>query len=218
MNTLFNLDGPVMTFLSKFCDLLIVSILWIIFSCPIITIGPATSALYHTVHKVIFQNEGYLLTTFWNSFKSNAKQGIILTLLTTFLILFAFVCFNFSKSMEFDSVLGLLYLVITAFVSFFTCILCTYGFPVLSRFYMKTIDIIKTSIALAVTRFGFTLLLIIIFLLCIVASYIAPVTMFLLPGCYAMAAERLIEPGFKKALDSLEKAKSIDEHKKDPNN
>lgn len=206
MNDIFKLDAPIFTILSKFCDLLILSILWTIFSIPLITIGPASSALYHTIHKSFFKNEGYVASTFWKSFKTNLKQGIILTLFCIPIAFFAFISYNFSKSMGHATFLGVLYLVVCLFCILFVLTIFTYGFPTLSRFYMKIGDVVKTSVAFAITRAGFSVLLFLIFGICAIAFYIAPITCLLLPACYTMAAERLLEPAFKKALAALEEA------------
>lgn len=77
MNTIFNVNGPVFTFLSKVCDVLIVSILWTLFCLPVVTAAPACAALYHTVHKSLLKSEGYIVSTFWKSFRSSLKQGIL---------------------------------------------------------------------------------------------------------------------------------------------
>lgn len=206
MNSIFKLDGPVFTILNKFCDVLILSILWLVFCFPLITIGPASAALYHTAHKSLLHSEGYVLSTFWKSFRANLKQGILLTLLCVPVSAFCVVSYFFSDSLGRGSVLGAVYFAVTILVSLFLLIMLTYTFPVLSRFYMTVPQILMTSVALAVTRIGFTLLLIVILLLCVFAVWLAPFTGFVLPACYAMAAERLIEPAFKKALDAREKA------------
>lgn len=206
MNSIFKLDGPIFTILNKFCDVLILSILWILFSIPLITIGPASAALYHTAHKVLLHSEGYVLSTFWKSFRTNLKQGILLTLLCVPVAAFCVVSYFFSNSLGKGSILGAVYFAVTILVSLLLLIMLTYTFPVLSRFYMTIPQLLTTSVALAVTRFGFTLLLIVIFLLSAFAFWLAPFTGFVLPACFAMASERLIEPAFKKALDAREKA------------
>lgn len=200
MNDIFNLEGPFFTILSKFCDMLILSICWTLFSIPVVTIGPATSALYHTIHNSFFQNRGYIIATFWESFKSNFKQGIMLTLLCIPVGLFALISFHFSKSMGHETPLGILYIVVCVFCVLFVLIMFSYGFPTLSRFYMKFVDIIKSSVAFAITRAGFTILLLLILCICAFAFYVAPVSCFLIPACYTMASERLLEPAFQKAI------------------
>lgn len=204
MNHLVKFDGPVFTFLTKFCDVLILSTLWILFSIPLITIGPASAALYHSVHKVIFLNEGYTVSTFWKSFCSSLKQGILLTLLCIPVAAFGVVSYFFSRSFDRGNILEYLYFAVSILTALFLIVMLTYTFPILSRFYMTIPNILKASVALAVTRIGFTFLLGIIFILCAGAFLIAPFVGFILPACYAMASERLLEPGFQKLLASEE--------------
>ena len=203
---MFNLDSPLWNILTKFCDLLILSILWIVFSLPIITMGPATAALYHSVHKSVLESSGYTVSTFWKSFRTNLKQGIQLTLLSLLPIAFTLVSYLFSDFLGKESLLGVFYKIVSIVVGVFTLSTILYAFPVLSRFYMKTRDILKTALAFAVTRIFFTLILDVLTVICALAIFIAPVTGFLLPALMAMAAERLIEPAFRKAMDAKEKA------------
>ena len=71
MNHFFHVNGPVFTFLSKFCDVLIISILWTLFCLPVVTVGPACAALYHTVHKSLLKSDGFL-PAFSNPFHLNS--------------------------------------------------------------------------------------------------------------------------------------------------
>ena len=198
MNTIFNMEGPIFTIINKIADVVILSVLWVLFSLPIVTIGAATTALYHATHKVIMKSEGYVFGTFFKSFKANLKQSIFLTLLFVLLGIFAFVCYNFSSSLPKGNMIGYLYYGIMILVIFLMLILVTYGFAVLSRFYMKTMDIMKAAIALAVTRIGCTLLLALIFTICGITFYLIPGSVFILPVCCMIAAERLIEPALLK--------------------
>ncbi|MFQ9389333.1 MAG: YesL family protein [Coprococcus sp.] len=56
-------------------NIIYVSVLWILFSIPIITIGASSTALYYTVTKVIRHGRSYIFREFWQSFKSNLKQS-----------------------------------------------------------------------------------------------------------------------------------------------
>lgn len=200
MNQLFNPDNIVWTFLSKCVDLVILSLLWLLFSLPIITAGASTAALYHSVHRSVFSDSGYAAATFWRSFRENAKQGILLTLLCALPFAFCFAAWLFADSLGEGSILGLVYhaaSVLTGVLAFSTAATL---FPLLSRFYMKTPDLIKTAFALAVTRAGFTLILDFILILCLFTVYMIHAGIFVLPGVAALAAERLLEPGFRKIL------------------
>ena len=71
---LFDLDNPVMRFLSRVADLLVLNLLFILCSIPIFTTGASITALYYCFFKMKDQEEGYLAKRFFKSFKENFKQ------------------------------------------------------------------------------------------------------------------------------------------------
>ena len=75
MRWLLNIDNPVMRYIIKIFDCMCLSILWLFFCLPVITIGAATTALYATVHRYIRKDEGHLLRTFWDTFRENWKRS-----------------------------------------------------------------------------------------------------------------------------------------------
>lgn len=81
MNKLFDLNSPFMRALSRMADLVILSFLWFVFCLPIFTIGPSSAALCFVAMKLAKKEEIRVIPTFWQSFKVNFKQGIILNLI-----------------------------------------------------------------------------------------------------------------------------------------
>lgn len=81
MNKLFDLNSPFMRALSRMTDLVILSFLWFVFCLPVITIGPASAALCFVAMKLAKQEDIRLIATFWQSFKVNFKQGVVLNLI-----------------------------------------------------------------------------------------------------------------------------------------
>jgi uncharacterized membrane protein YesL len=82
MNKMFSNDGPVMAFLSKCADIIVLSALWFLCSIPIITIGPATAALYYVALKIVRKEEGLKVSkAFFHGFATNFKQGVVLNLI-----------------------------------------------------------------------------------------------------------------------------------------
>lgn len=81
MQQLFNLDSPVIRFLTHLANLMFLTFLWLIFSIPIVTIGASTSALYRC-HFLLHNDEGGgVFKEFWNGFRSNFKKGTLLFLI-----------------------------------------------------------------------------------------------------------------------------------------
>jgi uncharacterized membrane protein YesL len=76
----FSINSPVIQFLAKVADMIILNILTLILSIPIVTIGAATTALHYAVDKV-FAEEGTLLKNYFHAFVTNFKQSTVYWLL-----------------------------------------------------------------------------------------------------------------------------------------
>lgn len=77
----FSTDSRFFRIMSRVADCMILSILWFLFSLPIITAGATTASLYYCVCKVLREEQGYAVSSFWHSFRSNLKQGTLITLI-----------------------------------------------------------------------------------------------------------------------------------------
>ena len=98
IQTLFDPDNAVWSFLQKFYSLALAGLLWFICSLPIITLGPATIALYRYSFAVLDGCESYLFKSFFSVFAKSLRQGIAVTLqlllATSFLIFDAWFFLN----------------------------------------------------------------------------------------------------------------------------
>ena len=52
------------------------SLAWLVCSLPVVTIGPATAALYYAAVKSVRRGEGRVGQSFFHSFRENLKTGI----------------------------------------------------------------------------------------------------------------------------------------------
>ena len=78
MGRFFNVDNPVWRFIGNLADVFIVSILWIVCSLPIVTIGASTTAMYYVTLKLASNQEGYTVRSFFKSFRENFKQATVI--------------------------------------------------------------------------------------------------------------------------------------------
>lgn len=77
----FNYDNPVWRFIGKFFDVMILNVLWIVCSIPIVTMGASTTAVYYVTLKMVRDQEGATVKSFFKSFKENFKQATIIWLI-----------------------------------------------------------------------------------------------------------------------------------------
>ncbi len=189
MSGFFNLDNPLFTILSKIADLLVLSIIYILLCLPIITIGPATTALYYTVVKVIRRERGYVFREFFKSFRLNFKKGAIVGVIITIIqLILAFDLYYAWGILGEDSQKGSILLGVFTALIIFTIAFVIYVYPLLSRFEMSYRQIFKSTIFMSIRHFPSTFLMLVVLiafvLITILSNYmlivIAPaLTMFI---------------------------------------
>ena len=98
-----NLDSPVIVFLTTVADFMILNILFILCCAPVITIGPAVSALYTITMREARHEGGYIFKPFFKAFKNNFKQAF-LVITGVFAVIFIFSLFYvFALIARFDN-------------------------------------------------------------------------------------------------------------------
>lgn len=86
---IFSTDSRFFHIMSRIADCILLSILWFVFSLPVITAGAATSALYYCAVKVLREDQGDTVKRFWHAFKTNVKQCTVITVLVLIILLAA---------------------------------------------------------------------------------------------------------------------------------
>lgn len=79
-NRLFDPNNDFFSFLGDLVDVVGLSILWLFCCLPVVTIGPACTALYHTVFRGLRQRQKGRYLRFLECFRENLKQGVVVTL------------------------------------------------------------------------------------------------------------------------------------------
>lgn len=80
MNGMFDPENKFWMFMEKVTNVMGISLLWLICSLPIVTMGAATTAVFqYTLHQVR-DEEGYVWNGFFKAFKQNFRQATVLWL------------------------------------------------------------------------------------------------------------------------------------------
>lgn len=207
MGNLFNLDNPFFTFLGKVVDIVLISILWLICCIPIVTIVPATSALYYTVVKVIRRERGYLTREFFHAFKTNFKTGFLTGLILIAVVAILLLDRHFTRAMK-GNLAVILFTVFNAML-FLLFLVTLYICPVLSRFSMGVKNLFKTSFFMAMRHLPTTILLAVITIVFILGVYIIPIIVIIAPGVCYLLSSLLMERVLKKYMpEKSEEAES----------
>lgn len=149
------MDNIVVRALSRLFDLILLNILWVLFSLPLVTVGASTAALYSVMMKIVANEEGYIIRGFLNAFRRNLKQSTVvwLMLLAAGAVLAADVMILGSFT-GMPAKAGLVLLGAVAFIYLTELI---FVFPLIARFENTTFRTIKNAVLIPFARLGFML-------------------------------------------------------------
>ena len=77
---MFKLESPLVNFLNKVADIMILGVIFMIFCIPVITAGASFTAAYYMGFKMVKNEETYIIKGFFKAFRENFKQATILWL------------------------------------------------------------------------------------------------------------------------------------------
>ncbi len=160
MRNLFNMDNPVFRFLSRLADLMILNIIFLIFSLPIVTIGASSTALYYVALKIAANEEGYIFRSFWKSFRENFRQATIIWLIVLGVFLVLGLDFTIMNNMTGSLVTAFRVLIPAGAILFFFFLL--YVFPTLARFSNSIANTARNAFIMSIAHLPWTLLLTVI--------------------------------------------------------
>ncbi len=157
---MFKLDSPLMNFLNKVADIMILNCIVIIFSIPIFTAGAALTAAYYMGYKMVKNEESYILKGFWHSFKDNFKQSTILWIIM--LVIVGVIVADYRivlfSGIAFSSNMRIMMLVVTVVFAMGAA----YVFPMQARYTNTVKNTLKNSILMALAHLPTSFLLVVV--------------------------------------------------------
>lgn len=212
MGKLFDLDSPIMRFLGRVGDMMILNILVMICCIPIITVGAAFTAMHYVLLKMVRDEEGYLIRGFFKSFVQNFKQATLIWLL---MLLVAAVYVGDSYIFGYSGVAFPRFLIIAIIAVGVTMMMVAmYVFPLLARFDNTIKNTLRNAAVLTVANLPKTILMALIYVLpLILVYYSAYSTIFIIMFGFsvpAYGAAYLYSGIFKKFEPETEQTSDMD--------
>jgi len=173
LERMFNYENPVWQFMNRVADLLILNLLFMVFSIPIVTIGASYTALTYTMVKIVRKEDTYVFKEFWSSFKSNFKQAtqMWLILIPFILVLSCDLYFWYIDVVEGLGAFPKVLKVTTVIVVLIILVVTIYAFPVLSHFDNTVRNTLKNAFLISLINIPYTIFFIIVMLLPFVAIF-----------------------------------------------
>lgn len=158
MAKIFDLDNPVWRFMGKVFDMMVLTVLWVVTSLPVVTIGASTTALYYVGMKLARDEEGYIIKDFFRSFKENFRQATAAWAIL--LALGIFFAVDLTWYYQFKSGVGVMIFFMFVILTALYIMVLTYAFPLLARCRTSVKQIFLMAFVMSVKNFGWTLLMV----------------------------------------------------------
>ena len=176
---MFSPDSPVISFLGKIADLIIINLLVIICSLPIFTIGASWTAMYYVTVKMVKNEESYVTKDFFKSFKQNFRQATVIWLinLIVLLVLGADALIIRGGIMTLPQPV----IVVMVIIAIFVLAVMIFVYPVLSHFDNTIRNTIKNSFLLSISNFPYTVMFALVIAVPFAVAFLTEAGMRLLP-------------------------------------
>lgn len=205
----FSVDGSFYRFMTSLMNICILSILWLVTSLPLVTVGISTVALFDVCLRMVDDEEGYVTRQYFRAFTRNWKQGFVLGILNLVCIYVVYLDFEIFHKLERHPLPLLIAGMISAF--YFLCTFI-YAYPQVARYDNKFHIILRNSNRMAIRFFGWTLLILVLCGLEVILFLWSGPTMILGlligPGCIVYTISAVMKRNFRK----LERDRKEGEH------
>ncbi|MCI5872812.1 MAG: DUF624 domain-containing protein [Clostridiales bacterium] len=223
MGEFFNLDNKFFQGINKVIDCVLLNVLWIFCCVPLITAflvawqsgvalywvicwltfalaGPATTALYYAINKVVRHGRSYIWKEYWHAFFSNFKQAaaaaLVVAGLGLFMVLDCYIMYQFAKAGEKS---GALYAVFLIFILLIV-MWATYVFPYIARFENKLLQVLKNTALIAIANLPWTFVLLVVLIVSALLVWAMPPVLVIVPSVYMLIANFILEKVFLKYM------------------
>ena len=197
MSRIFGVEGPVWNFLGKMTDIMILSLLFIVTSLPVITIGASLTALYAMMFRLSNNTEGRILKGYFKEFAAafpRVTPLYLLMLLTAFLLA-GDVYITMFTDMPGGRLLMPVALVLAVMYVFFL----HYFFPLFSKCDVPMKKVLLFSVMMPVREILRTLFMVFITAVMLaVGIFVCAPFLLLVPGVTAFSHAVLFRDIFKK--------------------
>lgn len=208
----FSINSKFYHFMSKVADCMILSVLWLFTSLPLVTIGTASTALYYCIIKVIREESGSPVKSFFHAFRNNFKQGVAISLIAIILCILTTLVGSavYAFATNGDTLAGIYfaYLVLLAFGIAWL----HYAISYVARFQASLGTILKNSLVLCIFHLPLSLSMMLLLVIVAVAWFMmlpaSFMALLLLPAGYAWISSFLLERIYSKYLPAEEECEN----------
>lgn len=184
----------------KLGDMMILSVLWLLFSLPVVTMGTSSAALYYAINRRFSHKSEAAASDFMHSFRQNLKQGIFLTLIYLgYGSILAFDIYAARNGIN-GTTLPEIYEQIAYVLILPVAFTLPYVFAYLSRFDNTVKEILRHCFFFCATHLLHTIIILLLVLASGAAMVFFPPSALVVPAICTYLCSKYIEMDFRQAI------------------
>lgn len=203
-------DSPLMQFLTKVANIMIINVLTLICCLPIFTIGAALTAMHYMCLKMVRNEEGYIVKGYFKAFKEAFKQAtpvwlVLLALIAIFIGDFVIVYFS-------ENEFNYWFQVALSAMAIMVMLTLLMVFPLMGKFTNTVFQTLKNALIISVVKFPITLLVIVMNAIPIIVTLffleLFPLVLLFGMAAPAYGTEKLLNKYFLKLEEHIMEAQA----------
>ena len=151
----YNQDSKFWHFATLVADFILLNLFFIVLCIPIVTIGPAVSALIHTTLRLSEDENRTIIKPFWNEFKRDITKKMVLWIV--YLVIIAAMIYmvqfywNFANNnVDLFRIFGFMLFVLSALILVTTIVASIIGLAMTTKYFSPIKRLIKNSYLLII--------------------------------------------------------------------
>ncbi|MGI5190309.1 YesL family protein [Promicromonospora sp. CA-289599] len=145
MSKIFHPDSPLLRFLDKVADVMILNLVFVATAIPVVTLGAALTALNYTAMKIVSGESTSVAGDYLRSFRTNFKQATLLGLTVVGLALVLAAWYVVVDNLDVPIIVRVVLLVVFYLVAFRFVLATLYVFPYNATFENTVLEVLNNS-------------------------------------------------------------------------
>lgn len=149
MFSMFSPDSKIMQIIGRICDLVVLNILFLLTCLPVFTIGTAASAMYTLCFRMLRQEDGKIIRSYFRAFRENFKPATGMFAILVLILVPDY--FYFDRFFHAEGAMHYLYFFFV-FIAAITVLAAGFAFPWVSQFRNSISQTLLNSLLLSISH------------------------------------------------------------------
>lgn len=156
---IFSLDNVFGKFMDKVWKWIILNFLCMLCCIPLITVGPAITALFSVLMQMTRGEEDAIIKSYFRAFKRNFKQAVIIHMLLLVIAVVILLNVYYGKQLQREYEFYKYWQYLMYVIAFVYLMVLTYVYPLVATFENTVWGTVKNALLLPITHIGWTCLM-----------------------------------------------------------